>query len=104
MFESYPAELRPVLTRHRLRRRRHRSAATLLTGAALALGLAALRPAPASASATARAQPASRADSPARGRLPTTARPDGARPAPVPRHAAPLTPAARNASSTDRPP
>jgi hypothetical protein len=51
MFEAYPIELRPVLTRHRLRRRRHRSAASLLTGAALALGLAASRPIPAGASA-----------------------------------------------------
>jgi hypothetical protein len=50
MFEAYPVELRPVLTRHRLRRRRHRSAASLLTGAALALGLAASRPIPAGAS------------------------------------------------------
>ena len=52
MFEAYPVELRPVLTRHRLRRRRHRSAATLLTGAALALGLAATRPIPAGAAVT----------------------------------------------------
>jgi hypothetical protein len=51
MFESYPAELRPVLTSHRLRRRRHRGAASLLTGAALALGFTALRPAPAGAAA-----------------------------------------------------
>jgi hypothetical protein len=49
MFEAYPAELRPVLTSHRLRRRRHRGAASLLTGAALALGIAAIRPAPAGA-------------------------------------------------------
>jgi len=60
MFEAYPVELRPVLTRHRLRRRRHRSAASLLTGAALALGLAAMRPAPAGASTT---QQAARWDS-----------------------------------------
>ena len=51
MFEAYPVELRPVLTRHRLRRRRHRSAASLLTGAALALGITATRPAPAGAAA-----------------------------------------------------
>lgn len=48
MFEAYPVELRPVLTRHRLRRRRHRSAASVLTGAALALGITATRPGPAS--------------------------------------------------------
>jgi len=60
MFESYPAELRPVLTSHRLRRRRHRGAASLLTGAALALGCTALRPAPAGA-ATAAAAPAATA-------------------------------------------
>jgi len=53
MFESYPVELRPVLTRHRLRRRRHRSAASLLTGAALALGFAATRPASAGAATAA---------------------------------------------------
>jgi hypothetical protein len=58
VFESYPAELRPVLTSHRLRRRRHRGAASLLTGAALAFGLAALRPAPAGAAAAAHAQTA----------------------------------------------
>jgi hypothetical protein len=46
--------VRPRLTRHRLRRRRTRTAATLLTGASLALGLAALRPAFATADATAR--------------------------------------------------
>lgn len=49
MFEAYPVELRPVLTRHRLRRRRHRSAASVLAGAALALGISALRPVQASA-------------------------------------------------------
>jgi len=42
--ELYPAELRPMLTRHRLRRRRHRTAASMLTGAALAFGISALRP------------------------------------------------------------
>lgn len=42
--ELYPAELRPMLTRHRLRRRRHRTAASMLTGAALAFGVSALRP------------------------------------------------------------
>jgi hypothetical protein len=103
MFESYPAELRPVLTRHRLRRRRHRSAATLLTGAALALGLAALRPAPASASATARAQSAARTDSPDHAAYPTAVRPGRASPAAVPRHAAPLASAAHTPSA-DRPP
>jgi hypothetical protein len=51
VFEAYPVELRPVLTKHRLRRRRHRNAASVLTGAALALGISALRPVPASAAA-----------------------------------------------------
>ena len=57
MFEAYPVELRPVLTRHRLRRRRHRSAASLLTGAALALGITATRPAPAGAATLKHATP-----------------------------------------------
>lgn len=57
MFEAYPVELRPVLTRHRLRRRRHRSAASLLTGAALALGITATRPAPAGAAVLRHAAP-----------------------------------------------
>ena len=52
MYEAYPMELRPVLTRHRLRRRRHRSAASVLTGAALALGITATRPVPANAATT----------------------------------------------------
>ncbi len=43
-LELYPADLRPMLTRHRLRRRRHRTAASMLTGAALAFGVSALRP------------------------------------------------------------
>lgn len=42
--ELYPPDLRPMLTRHRLRRSRHRTAASMLTGAALALGVSALRP------------------------------------------------------------
>lgn len=42
--ELYPADLRPMLTRHRLRRRRHRTAASMLTGAALAFAVSALRP------------------------------------------------------------
>lgn len=36
-------DIRPLITRHRLRRRRRRTAATLLTGASLALGAAAIR-------------------------------------------------------------
>lgn len=81
-FEAYPADLRPILTRHRLRRRRHRSAASLLTGAALALGLAAIRPAPAGAATT---QHATRTFAPARPeqpRPPTDREPPGADPAP----------------------
>jgi len=35
-------DIRPLITRHRLRRRRRRTAATLLTGASLALGAAAI--------------------------------------------------------------
>ena len=57
MFEAYPVELRPVLTRHRLRRRRHRSAASVLTGAALALGISASRPVPANAATVKHAAP-----------------------------------------------
>ena len=53
MFEAYPVELRPVLTRHRLRRKRHRSAASMLTGAALAFGVTASRPVPAESTARA---------------------------------------------------
>jgi hypothetical protein len=40
----YPQDIRPLITRHRLRRQRRRKAATLLTGASIALGVAALRP------------------------------------------------------------
>ncbi len=46
---SYPQDIRPLITRHRLRRQRRRKAATLLTGASIALGVAALRPPNASA-------------------------------------------------------
>ena len=38
-----PTDIRPLITRHRLRRQRRRKAATLLTGASIALGVAALR-------------------------------------------------------------
>lgn len=44
-----PQDIRPLITRHRLRRQRRRKAATLLTGASIALGVAALRPPNASA-------------------------------------------------------
>lgn len=44
-----PQDIRPLITRHRLRRQRRRKAATLLTGASIALGVAALRPPSASA-------------------------------------------------------
>jgi hypothetical protein len=37
------ADIRPLITRHKLRRRRRRTAATLLTGASIALGAAAIR-------------------------------------------------------------
>jgi len=45
----HPADIRPLITRHRLRRQRRRKAATLLTGASIALGVAALRTPSASA-------------------------------------------------------
>ena len=44
-----PKDIRPLITRHRLRRQRRRKAATLLTGASIALGVAALRTPSASA-------------------------------------------------------
>lgn len=44
-----PQDIRPLITRHRLRRQRRRKAATLLTGASIALGVAALRPSNAAA-------------------------------------------------------
>ena len=46
---AVPQDIRPLITRHRLRRQRRRKAATLLTGASIALGVAALRPPNASA-------------------------------------------------------
>lgn len=45
---EYP-DIRPLITRHRLRRQRRRKAATLLTGASIALSVAALRTPSASA-------------------------------------------------------
>jgi hypothetical protein len=110
MFEAYPVELRPVLTRHRLRRRRHRSAASVLAGAALALGISALRPAQASATTVSHAAasydphhgPDNDVD-----RTPPTALNNPQRPAP--RHAAPQrpateTPRASAASALNSPP
>jgi hypothetical protein len=89
VFESYPAELRPVLTSHRLRRRRHRGAASLLTGAALALGFAAMRPVPAGAATGAHAATAPTGGAPAPRSAPGSA-PESGRPPPaaVPRSAA----------------
>jgi hypothetical protein len=46
---DYPNDIRPLITRHKLRRQRRRKAATLLTGASIALGAAALRTPSASA-------------------------------------------------------
>src|SRR5690348_14548357 len=46
---TYPQDIRPLITRHRLRRQRRRKAATLLTGASIAFGAAALRTPSASA-------------------------------------------------------
>jgi hypothetical protein len=51
-----PQDIRPLITRHRLRRQRRRKAATLLTGASIALGVAALRPSNAAAHSGAAAQ------------------------------------------------
>jgi len=48
---EYPQDIRPLITRHRLRRQRRRKAATLLTGASIAFGVAALRSPNASAHA-----------------------------------------------------
>lgn len=45
----YPQDIRPLITRHRLRRQRRRKAATLLTGASIAFGVAAFRTPSASA-------------------------------------------------------
>jgi hypothetical protein len=46
---EHPQDIRPLITRHRLRRQRRRKAATLLTGASIALGVTALRTPSASA-------------------------------------------------------
>ena len=54
---SIPQDIRPLITRHRLRRQRRRKAATLLTGASIALGVAALRPPNASAQSAAASTP-----------------------------------------------
>lgn len=51
-----PQDIRPLITRHRLRRQRRRKAATLLTGASIALGVAALRPSNAAAHSGAASQ------------------------------------------------
>jgi len=60
---EYPQDIRPLITRHRLRRQRRRKAATLLTGASIALGIAALRPPNASAHAPASQTPVTRSQS-----------------------------------------
>lgn len=65
-FDPYPADLRPMLTRHRLRRRRHRTAASMLTGAALAFGVTALRPWAALTSGPASARDPTASSTPAR--------------------------------------
>ena len=57
---EYAPDIRPLITRHRLRRQRRRKAATLLTGASIALGIAALRPPSASAHAPATHTPVTR--------------------------------------------
>ncbi len=54
---GYPQDVRPLITRHRLRRQRRRKAATLLTGASIALGVAALRPPNAAAHSAGRSVP-----------------------------------------------
>lgn len=53
-----PIDIRPLITRHRLRKRRQRKAAGLLTGASIALGVAALRSPPAIAQSRPAAAPA----------------------------------------------
>ena len=60
---EFPQDIRPLITRHRLRRQRRRKAATLLTGASIALGVAALRPPSASAHAPAAHTPVTRTHS-----------------------------------------
>lgn len=50
---GYSQDIRPLITRHRLRKQRKRKAATLLTGASIAFGVAALRPPSASAQSAA---------------------------------------------------
>ncbi len=57
---DYPQDIRPLITRHRLRRQRRRKAATLLTGASIALGVASLRPPNASAHAPGTQTPVTR--------------------------------------------
>jgi hypothetical protein len=100
MFEAYPVELRPVLTRHRLRRRRHRSAASVLAGAALALGISALRPVQASATTFSHAASYDSHHSPGNDvdRTPLTAFDNPRHPAP--KHAAPQRPAAETPRSS----
>ena len=88
VFEAYPVELRPVLTRHRLRRRRHRNAASVLTGDALALGFSAMRPVPAAATTSSQA-----ASYDATRSILTNPR------HPAPRHAAPANPERRIAET-----
>ncbi|HEV3172455.1 MAG TPA: hypothetical protein VGZ32_19065 [Actinocrinis sp.] len=51
--DHHDGDIRPLITRHRLRRRRRRTAATLLAGASIALGAAAMRSPGASAHAPA---------------------------------------------------
>jgi hypothetical protein len=58
---EYPKDIRPLITRHRLRRQRRRKAATLLTGASIALGVAALRTPSASAHSTTASAPVTHA-------------------------------------------
>jgi hypothetical protein len=59
-YPDPPQDIRPLITRHRLRRQRRRKAATLLTGASIAFGIAALRPSNASAHAPATHTPVTR--------------------------------------------
>lgn len=54
---DHPEDIRPLITRHRLRKQRRRKAATLLTGASIALGVAALRTPSASANSKPTATP-----------------------------------------------
>jgi hypothetical protein len=82
-------DIRPLITRHRLRRRRRRTAATLLAGASIALGAAAMRSPGASAHAPAAAPVTETSQLPPASEQPPPA-PVDSRPAPVDSRPAPV--------------